>query len=585
VTSDEATVPRRGGRSKSSKRGPAKTSPQLERIEVSIDAALELAERAKHTPLGEEGGELLADTIRTLDTMQRMLVDNNVTLAELRALVFGPRDERSSKVLPAKAEPVLVSAPAPDGEPGGEPSKPKRRRPGHGRRSADEYTGASTRHVAHDSLKAGCRCPACLEGTLYSYAPKRFIHFTSSAPIEAQCTIVEQFRCGSCQLIFSATHPEGATNALKKTADPSVTVMLAFLRYVYGMPFWRIADLQDLFGIPLPWATQWDLVNAGAKVLRRVFDALVELAARGQLIHVDDTRQMVLDVVGKARRAAEEEKRRTGKAKSSQRTGSFTTGMVVEVEGQKILLFFTGPKHAGENLEGLLRERPDDLARAILMSDGLSWNTSGDIDVIDARCNAHARRKFVAQIKNFPDECRIVLETFQKIYATDARARAEGLTAEERLESHKAESKPALDALWAWMEEQRESKQVEPNSGLGKALEYVRSLWKQLTCFTEVAGVPLDNNICERALKLAIRHRRNSMFYKTMRGAEVGDIYMTLFHTAQAAGVNPKDYVLTLLANDERAQADPTAWLPSNFSATLGAIGSNAVESPVAVAS
>jgi len=420
---------------------------------------------------------------------------------------------------------------------------------------------------------------------LYSYVPKRFIHFTSSAPIEATCTIVEQLRCGSCQLIFSATHPEGATSALKKTADPSVTVMLAFLRYGYGMPFWRIADLQQMFGIPLPWATQWDLVNAGARVLRCVFDALVELAARGQLIHVDDTRQLVLDVVGKARRAAEEEKRRTGKTKSSQRTGSFTTGMVVEVEGQKVMLFFTGQKHAGENLEALLRERPDDLVRAILMSDGLSWNTSGDIDVIDARCNAHARRKFVAQIKNFPEECRIVLETFQKIYAIDKRAREEGLSAEQRLELHKVESKPALDALWAWMEEQRKSKQVEPNSGLGKALEYLRSLWKQLTRFTEVAGVPLDNNICERALKLAIRHRRNSMFYKTMRGAEVGDIYMTLFHTARAAGVNPNDYLLALLTNDKPVQADPTACLPWNFSATLGATGSNAVEPLVAVAS
>jgi len=420
---------------------------------------------------------------------------------------------------------------------------------------------------------------------LYDYVPKKFIPLTSSAPIEATCTIVEQLRCGSCQLIFSATHPEGAPNALKKTADPSVTVMLAFLRYAYGMPFWRIADLQQMFGIPLPWATQWDLVNAGARVLRCVFDAFVDLAARGQLIHADDTRQLVLEFVGRARRAAEEEKRRTGKAKSSQRTGSFTTGMVVEVEGQRVILFFTGPQHAGENLEDLLLKRPDDLARAILMSDGLSWNTSGDIDVVDARCNAHARRKFVAQIKNCPDECRFVLETFQKLYATDERARAEALTAEERLELHKFESKPALDALWAWMEKQQESKQVEPNSGLGKAMAYMRSLWKQLTCFTEVAGVPLDNNICERALKLAIRHRRNSMFYKTMRGAEVGDIYMTLFHTARAAGVNPNDYLLALLKNEKRVQDDPTAWLPWNLSATLGALGSSAVEPLVAVAS
>jgi hypothetical protein len=184
--------------------------------------------------------------------------------------------------------------------------------------------------------------------------------------------------------------------------------------------------------------------------------------------------------------------------------------MVVKVDGQRIMLFFTGAQHAGENLEDLLRDRPTDLDPAILMSDRLGWNTSGDIEVVDTRCNAHARRKFVGQIGNFPDECRFVLESFQRIYAVDARAREGKLSAEARLDLHRSESKPALDALWTWMEEQRQGKCIEANSGLGKALEHMRSLWPMLTRFTEIAGVPLDNKICERALKLAIRHRRNT---------------------------------------------------------------------------
>jgi hypothetical protein len=276
------------------------------------------------------------------------------------------------------------------------------------------------------------------------------------------------------------------------------------------MPFWGIEDLQDLAGIPLPWATQWDLVNAGARILQGVFDLLVDLAACGTLVHVDDTRQVVVDIVRSARKAAEEEMRATGRSKSSVRTGSFTSGMVVKVDGQRIMLFFTGAQHAGENLEDLLRDRPTDLDPAILMSDRLGWNTSGDIEVVDTRCNAHARRKFVGQIGNFPDECRFVLESFQRIYAVDARAREAKLSAEARLDLHRSESKPALDALWTWMEEQRQGKCIEANSVLGKALEHMRSLWPMLTRFTEIAGVPLDNKICERALKLAIRHRRNT---------------------------------------------------------------------------
>lgn len=554
----------------------AKVTASGVRVVVPIETALELVERAKREPLGDEGAEILVNTIQTLAATQKLLEDKNATLADLRALFFGPKDERSSTVLPKDTKDVPAAPSTPDEQ----APKPKRPRPGHGRRSADEYRGASTIHIEHEFLRAGCRCPRCIDGTLYSYVPKKFIHFKSGPLIDAECTIVQQLRCGSCQLIISATHPSGAKNALKKTADPSVTVFLAMLRYAYGMPFWRIEDLQDMAGIPLPWATQWDLVNAGARILQGVFDLLVDLAACGTLVHVDDTRQVVIDVVKSARKAAEEEMRATGRSKSSVRTGSFTSGVVVEIDGHRIMLFFTGAKHAGENLEDLLSERPTDLDPAILMSDGLSWNTSGDIDVVDTRCNAHARRKFVGQIGNFPVECRFVLETFQQIYAVDARAREAKLSAEARLELHRSESKPALDALWTWMEDQREAKCIEPNSGLGKALEYVRSLWPMLTRFTEIAGVPLDNNICERALKLAIRHRRNSMFYKTMRGAEVGDIYMTLFHTARAAGVNAQEYLLALINNAEQVQADPSAWLPWNYCAPLANADPRANEQP-----
>jgi len=39
--------------------------------------------------------------------------------------------------------------------------------------------------------------------------------------------------------------------------------------------------------------------------------------------------------------------------------------------------------------------------------------------------------------------------------------------------------------------------------------------WEGLTRFLHVEGAPLDSNIVERALKRAIQHRRNSLFYKT----------------------------------------------------------------------
>ncbi len=74
---------------------------------------------------------------------------------------------------------------------------------------------------------------------------------------------------------------------------------------------------------------------------------------------------------------------------------------------------------------------------------------------------------------------------------------------------------------------------MEPNSGLGKAISYMLRQWPALTLFLREPGAPLDNNLCERALKKAILHRKNSLFYKTLNGAEVGDLYMSLIHTCE----------------------------------------------------
>ena len=80
-----------------------------------------------------------------------------------------------------------------------------------------------------------------------------------------------------------------------------------------------------------------------------------------------------------------------------------------------------------------------------------------------------------------------------------------------------------MSHLHEWLEAQFALKQVEPNSGLGKAITYLLRHWKGLTAFLREAGAPLDNNLCERALKRAVLHRKNALFYRTLHGAEAGD--------------------------------------------------------------
>jgi transposase len=117
------------------------------------------------------------------------------------------------------------------------------------------------------------------------------------------------------------------------------------------------------------------------------------------------------------------------------------------------------------------------------------------------------------------------------VYRHDAEAEAGGLTPEERLGFHQKHSQPVMDALHAWFLAQFEEKRVEPNSGLGEAITYCLKRWDRLTLFLREPGAPLDSNIVERALKKCILHRKNSLFYKTENGAEVGDLFMSLIHT------------------------------------------------------
>src|SRR5262249_26949500 len=126
-----------------------------------------------------------------------------------------------------------------------------------------------------------------------------------------------------------------------------------------------------------------------------------------------------------------------------------------------------------------------------------------------------------------------------------------------------------MKALERWMQAQFEERKVEPNSSLGDAIRYMQNHWTALTLFLRAPGAPLDNNVCERALKKAILHRKNALFYRTLNGARVGDIFMSLIPPAEPNGAAPFDSLVALLRHAERARADPQAWLPWNYRLSL----------------
>jgi len=316
--------------------------------------------------------------------------------------------------------------------------------------------------------------------------------------------------------------------------------MMLLMAHIYGsgFPWDRLERLEASLGIPLPASTQWEIVEEMAEVIRPAGDELIRQAAQGEVFYNDDTGMKILALARAHPPPAEKEEASGAK----ERTGLFTSGIVSTREGRRIALYFTGRKHAGENLARVLAERASGLPRPIQMSDALSRNVpklKEKLEILWGNCNAHARRRFVEVTPNFPEECRFVLESFREVYRYDAEAEQRGLSPQERLRFHQEHSQSVMDKLHAWFLAQFAEKKVEPNSGLGTAITYCLNHGPQLTLFLREAGAPLDSNIVERALKKCILHRKNSLFYKTENGAEVGDLFMSLIHTSELNGANP----------------------------------------------
>jgi transposase len=531
--------------------------PPPVRIDVSRQELESVLARVRET-LGEPDYEKLKAAIETLAYLTDLVQDREISLQRLRKILFGASTERTREVAPAP--PNTAAEQKESAQPAGEKA-----RPGHGRHAAEAFRGARKVEVAHSTLKPGDACPECQKGKVYlQKEPQVLVRVVGQAPLEATVYRLQNLRCNLCGEVFTAEAPPGVGT---EKYDATASSMLALLKYGSGLPFYRLENLQASLEIPLPASTQWEVVAGAAAVIQPAVEELIRQAAQGEVLHNDDTPMPVLALEREGEREARD---------PPERKGVFTSGIVATQGGRRIALFFTGHRHAGENLASVLARRAQELDPPIQMCDALTRNLPklpAKLEVIVSHCLAHARRRFVEVVANFPEECRQVLETLGKVYGYDAQARQQGMSPEARLHFHQEHSGPVMAELQAWLRAQFAEKKVEPNSGLGEAITYLLKHWDPLTLFLRKAGAPLDNNVCERALKKAILHRKNSLFYKTRNGAQVGDLYMSLIHTCELNGANPFDYLTELQNHATELAQLPAAWMPWNYRETLQQAG------------
>ncbi len=548
-------------------------------IEIEEKEVEQLIQKAAQGTLDAADQKRLVPLLRTLVWIQHTLLETRIGLSKFRRMLFGEKTEKrprkpkepdtqddggekgSSDTPDADSgsnDPPTGSAPSasktPLAAPAGESAPPKAR--GHGRRAAADYHGAETDFCPHDTLQAGHQCPQCKRSRLYNLPSLVRLRFTGQPLALVTRFELARLRCATCGFITVASMPPEAS---RETYDVSLKVNLALVHYHLGLPFKRIESLQELVGMPLPDATQWELVEQVADSTYPIYEYLKQLGANQPLVYQDDTGARLLSLIRENRAEP-----------PPQRTGMYTTVLLFEGE-QSICLYFSGRQHAGENLDDILTLRDPDLPPIQWMSDGLAANTpkQHQDQCLDINCIVHGRRKFIELETFFPNECKQVIDAIANIYKHEAHCKKHKLTPQQRLAYHQKHSRAVMDGLKAWMEKQLEDHCVEPNSRLGGAFDYLLKRWDSLTRFLHIPGAPLDNNSAERALKMILRLRKNSLFYANQHGAYVGDVLTSLIATCRLAGTNPLDYLTALMENRSAVFGDPGAWLPWNYRQSL----------------
>lgn len=551
-------------------------------VEKEADEIDSILSALESTDLAPDIKRFLRQCVEVAIWLPNFLQEKNISINRLRTIIFGKGYQKNKKPRKGASNDETSDAQAPSdmavdqlntpskttadklAETASKQDKKSRpKKPGHGRIPHTAYENAEEITLSVDAMP-GDYCPSTCGGKLRKFKPGIFIRIKGQNFARVQRYTLEKLRCDLCGMIIRATLPPEVG---EEKYDARFNAMLALLKYYVAIPFYRQEFFQKLLKFPLPDATQWyqiqKLVGRGCYA---VFNHLKILAANGKLIHTDDTRLVILEVIKLIKAGL-----------AGTRTGMYTSGFIVKYASHQIALFINGRQHAGENLADLLAHRKKE-EPIIQMSDALSANIPKAIQTILCNCLSHGFRKFNELVNYFPNECLIVMKKISDVYDNDEKTRQ--MSDEERLLFHQKQSQLTMDELKQYMDTLISSHQVEPNSQLGKAIKYMQNHWEKLTRFLTVAGAPLDNNVLERSLKIAIRNRKSAMFYRTEYSAYIGGVITSLIYTCCLAKENPLDYLTALQIHHEVVTKTPGDWLPWNYRQTMANCANPKAHSP-----
>ncbi|MDP9120691.1 MAG: IS66 family transposase [Acidobacteriota bacterium] len=468
-------------------------------VEVLRQVAL-LLDREVHT-LHNRIEKLITEIVRLrggdASALQLELEQLQELLARREQELFGNSSEKRPR--PRSEEPPVESPP----------------QRGHGPRPQPSLPLFTQLHELPEEKR---ECPGC--GGCLTEMNGQFEESEEITVVERSFRVVvhqrQKYRCRCNASVVTAPGPSKLVPGGRYS--PEFAAEVAISKYLDHCPLERQVRIMDREGLQVDSQTLWDQIDVLARHLEPTYQAIAAQVLTAPVVYADETYWRMMDG----------------------RSSRWWVWCVASDEAVSYRLCGTrSAKAANLVLSGY---------QGIVMADGYGAYSSlarpGPGFTL-VHCWAHIRRKFVEIESNYPAACAEVLDLIGKLYAVEREAAradnsetAQALALRARLREE--QSRELIDAIRKWAESQL----ALPQSGLGKALAYMRGLWPGLTRFLADPRIPLDNNCAERALRGVVVGRKNHYGSRSRRGTEVAALFYSLCESAKIAGVEPRAYLL-----------------------------------------
>lgn len=537
-----------------------------------VDSSVVMDDASPHTTLPDDVNELkrllvarnqvIAEHQKTIATLTQQRdafhlekLRLEVRLAKALKQAYGPRADRLSDPGQLLLDfgglldglPIAAAAvPGAEDDDQSQPRRASRRLRTRGRRDIGQLDHLPLIEQVYELTDDLCRCPTCRAGRdrigaavsyTVEYLPGSFVRVKH---------IQHKYACRACEQngdnpnITLAAKTNGSPID-KGLPGPGLLAYVATAKFSDYLPLHRLQHIFARQGFELDRSTMCLWMADVARLLRPIYDRMVQRALQSHVLATDDTEMPLL---------------RPGKAKKARMwiyrgDDSHPYNVFAFTESRKR----DGPATFLKDFRGTL------LADAYGGYDGIVLEQ----ELPRAGCWAHARRKFVENEKAAPPVAQALLRLINRLFALEKQIKH--LDADERLRRRQAEAVPLLDTLHALLVEQKAK--LLPKHPLAEAIGYTLNQWPALTLFTTDPAVPIHNNLAEQQMKRIALLRKNALFAGSVRGGETAAVLSSLTSTCRRHEINSQAYLTQLLANlPDTPISRLDDWLPDRWKKT-----------------